>query len=59
MESSSSTNEKARMLSKDRMLRQTIDSNYADLICIILCFVTGLCDSSAFNAWSCFLAMQT
>ncbi|PWY91028.1 hypothetical protein BO70DRAFT_283548 [Aspergillus heteromorphus CBS 117.55] len=59
MESSISTNEKVRMLNKDRILRQTVDNNYADLICIILCFVTGLCDSSAFNAWSCFLAMQT
>ncbi|OOF95932.1 hypothetical protein ASPCADRAFT_396612 [Aspergillus carbonarius ITEM 5010] len=55
----SSSTEKSRVFSKERRLLQTVDSNYADIICIILCFVTGLCDSSAFNAWSCFLAMQT
>ncbi|KAJ5936760.1 DUF1275 domain protein [Penicillium verhagenii] len=38
---------------------QTIDSSYADWICLLLCFNTGLCDSCAFNSWSCFLAMQT
>ncbi|PYI19917.1 hypothetical protein BO99DRAFT_383859 [Aspergillus violaceofuscus CBS 115571] len=47
------------MGSKESRLKQNIDSNYADLICVVLCFLTGLCDSSAFNAWSCFLAMQT
>ncbi|RAL00697.1 YoaK family protein [Aspergillus ibericus CBS 121593] len=55
----SSSVDKSRTTSKERRLLQTVDSNYADIICIILCFVTGLCDSSAFNAWSCFLAMQT
>lgn len=38
---------------------QTIDPKYADLICLLLCFVTGLCDSASYNAWTCFLAMQT
>lgn len=39
--------------------KQSVDPKHADLICILLCLVTGLCDSSAYNAWSCFLAMQT
>jgi hypothetical protein len=38
---------------------QNVDPTYADLICLLLCFLTGLCDSSAYNAWSCFLGMQT
>ncbi|RAL10304.1 YoaK family protein [Aspergillus homomorphus CBS 101889] len=61
---SSSPSEKSRKMrrtttSTGSRLKQNIDSNYADLICVVLCFLTGLCDSSAFNAWSCFLAMQT
>src|SRR5699024_10517032 len=38
---------------------QSINPKHADLIALLLCFVTGLCDSSAYNAWTCFLAMQT
>ena len=38
---------------------QTLSTTHADLICLLLCFLTGLCDSSAYNAWSCFLGMQT
>ncbi|PYH43815.1 YoaK family protein [Aspergillus saccharolyticus JOP 1030-1] len=38
---------------------QNVDPKHTDLICLLLCFTTGLCDSSAYNAWSCFLAMQT
>ncbi|KAL4779364.1 hypothetical protein BJX76DRAFT_341035 [Aspergillus varians] len=38
---------------------QSISPQYADILCLVLCFVTGLCDSAAYNAWSCFLAMQT
>ncbi|EAW13159.1 YoaK family protein [Aspergillus clavatus NRRL 1] len=38
---------------------QPVDVKHADLICLLLCLTTGLCDSSAYNAWSCFLAMQT
>ena len=37
----------------------SIDTHYSDLVGLVLCFVTGLCDSSAYNAWACFLAMQT
>lgn len=39
--------------------KQSIDPTNADLVCLLLCFLTGLCDSSAYNAWSCFLGMQT
>ncbi|KAJ5675339.1 hypothetical protein N7462_008236 [Penicillium macrosclerotiorum] len=39
--------------------KQTLDPTHADLVCLLLCFLTGLCDSSAYNAWSCFLGMQT
>lgn len=37
----------------------TVDPKYSDLVALVLCFVTGLCDSSAYNAWACFLGMQT
>ncbi|KAL2865174.1 YoaK family protein [Aspergillus lucknowensis] len=39
--------------------QESVSPRHADLICILLCFITGLCDSAAYNAWSCFLAMQT
>ncbi|KAL4943604.1 hypothetical protein BDV06DRAFT_189497 [Aspergillus oleicola] len=38
---------------------QSISPQYTDLVCLVCCFITGLCDSAAYNAWSCFLAMQT
>ncbi|KAJ5999605.1 hypothetical protein N7481_000014 [Penicillium waksmanii] len=38
---------------------QNLDPTHADLVCLLLCFLTGLCDSSAYNIWSCFLGMQT
>ncbi|KAL2851459.1 hypothetical protein BJY01DRAFT_116554 [Aspergillus pseudoustus] len=38
---------------------ESVSPKHADLICLVLCFITGLCDSAAYNAWSCFLAMQT
>ncbi|CAI7595588.1 unnamed protein product [Penicillium manginii] len=42
-----------------RRWKETVDPANADLVCLLLCFLTGLCDSSAYNAWSCFLGMQT
>ncbi|KAJ5121445.1 uncharacterized protein N7515_009406 [Penicillium bovifimosum] len=39
--------------------KQNLTTTHADLVCLLLCFLTGLCDSSAYNAWSCFLGMQT
>ena len=44
---------------KPSLWSQSINPKHADLIALLLCFVTGLCDSSAYNAWTCFLAMQT
>lgn len=38
---------------------QPINPKNADLICLVLCLITGLHDSASYNAWSCFLAMQT
>ncbi|KAH9224917.1 hypothetical protein DL95DRAFT_400213 [Leptodontidium sp. 2 PMI_412] len=32
---------------------------HADIPIIACCLVSGLCDSSAYNAWSCFVSMQT
>ncbi|KAJ5101894.1 Protein of unknown function DUF1275 [Penicillium alfredii] len=42
-----------------RRWKENLTPSYADLVCLLLCFLTGLCDSSAYNAWSCFLGMQT
>ncbi|KAJ5655068.1 hypothetical protein N7490_002071 [Penicillium lividum] len=42
-----------------RRWNQNLNPSHADLVCLLLCFLTGLCDSSAYNAWSCFLGMQT
>ncbi|KAJ5895015.1 hypothetical protein N7495_006706 [Penicillium taxi] len=55
----SPSQEKSRESGLTRRWKQTVDPAYADLVCILLCFLTGLCDSSAYNAWSCFLGMQT
>lgn len=49
----------ARQSSFTRRWKETVDPAHADLVCLLLCFLTGLCDSSAYNAWSCFLGMQT
>ncbi|KAJ5539680.1 hypothetical protein N7513_008012 [Penicillium frequentans] len=49
----------SRRTSLRRKWMETIDTTFADRVCLLLCLNTGLCDSCAFNAWSCFLAMQT
>lgn len=40
-------------------LRTEISVDHADIPIIVCCLVSGLCDSSAYNAWNCFVAMQT
>jgi hypothetical protein len=55
----SSLPDKPRESTLARGWKQNVDPTHADLICLLLCFLTGLCDSSAYNAWSCFLGMQT
>lgn len=55
----SPTPETPRESTLSRRWKETLDPTNADLVCLLLCFLTGLCDSSAYNAWSCFLGMQT
>lgn len=38
---------------------KNIDLRHADLVFLGCYFVSGLLDSSAYNAWSCFVSMQT
>lgn len=40
-------------------LKTEISLEHADIPIIACCFVSGLCDSSAYNAWTCFVSMQT
>jgi hypothetical protein len=40
-------------------LRTEISIEHADIPIIACCLVSGLCDSSAYNAWNCFVSMQT
>lgn len=40
-------------------LKTEISLDYADIPIIACCLVSGLCDSSAYNAWTCFVSMQT
>jgi hypothetical protein len=38
---------------------ETPDTAYADIILIFCCYITGLVDSSTYNAWTVFSGMQT
>jgi hypothetical protein len=40
-------------------LKTEISLDHADIPIIACCLVSGLCDSSAYNAWTCFVSMQT
>lgn len=40
-------------------LKTDISLQHADIPIIACCLVSGLCDSSAYNAWTCFVSMQT
>ncbi|KAL3426650.1 duf1275 domain protein [Phlyctema vagabunda] len=40
-------------------LKTEISLDHADVPIIACCLVSGLCDSSAYNAWTCFVSMQT
>ncbi|KIX01627.1 uncharacterized protein Z518_09353 [Rhinocladiella mackenziei CBS 650.93] len=40
-------------------LKQDIRLQHADLVLLVCGFISGLCDSGTFNAWSCFVSMQT
>lgn len=39
--------------------KSEIAIEHADIPIMACCLVSGLCDSSAYNAWSCFVSMQT
>lgn len=40
-------------------LREEINPSHSDLPVLATCFVSGICDSVAFNASSVFVSMQT
>jgi hypothetical protein len=40
-------------------VKTEITLEHADIPVIACCLVSGLCDSSSYNAWSCFVSMQT
>ena len=42
-----------------RYLAEDANKEWADLILIVTCFISGLVDSAVFNVWSCFVSMQT
>ncbi|KAK9371770.1 uncharacterized protein V1513DRAFT_306258 [Lipomyces chichibuensis] len=48
-----------RSIQLARWWKQEVVMGHADIVFIICYFITGLVDSSAFNAWSCFAIMQT
>ncbi|KAJ9410124.1 hypothetical protein DTO045G8_2117 [Paecilomyces variotii] len=51
--------EKRRPSAIAQWFKETLDTNHADLVFIICSLITGLSDGSAYNAWSCFISMQT
>ncbi|KAE8443964.1 hypothetical protein EG329_001188 [Mollisiaceae sp. DMI_Dod_QoI] len=57
--SASATKPTSNWRSALRYLNREIDLQHADIPIIACCLVSGLCDSSSYNAWSCFVSMQT
>jgi uncharacterized membrane protein YoaK (UPF0700 family) len=39
--------------------QETVNVRHADLVFILCCLITGLCDSFSYLVWYCFLSMQT
>lgn len=56
---SSTKSTKAKWRSAIQYFNSEIAMEHADIPIIACCLVSGLCDSSAYNAWSCFVSMQT
>jgi uncharacterized membrane protein YoaK (UPF0700 family) len=50
---------RSRMARWRQYLAEEADKEWADLILIVTCFISGLVDSAVFNVWSCFVSMQT
>ncbi|PGH16502.1 hypothetical protein AJ80_05187 [Polytolypa hystricis UAMH7299] len=40
-------------------LETEVSLKHADLVFVLCSFLSGLCDSSTYNAWNCFVSMQT
>ena len=55
----SSTSEKHTKHSVRQYLAANISTRHADLPLLACCFVTGIIDAGAYNAWGTFMGMQT
>lgn len=42
-----------------KLWNEVVDPIHAEFVFLTCCLITGLCDGSAYNAWSCFISMQT
>jgi hypothetical protein len=51
--------QRSRMARWRKHLAEDANKEWADLILIVTCFISGLVDSAVFNVWSCFVSMQT
>lgn len=40
-------------------MAQDVHEDWADIILVVLSFISGMVDSAVFNTWSCFVSMQT
>ncbi|TFK98063.1 hypothetical protein BDV98DRAFT_553201 [Pterulicium gracile] len=49
----------SRMKRTQSYFSEEITLAWGDAVLILMCFITGLLDSAAFNVWSCFVSMQT
>lgn len=58
-DSTTKTNSSSPKVSARQYLQTEIHLDHADIPIILCCLVSGLCDSSAYNAWTCFVSMQT
>lgn len=40
-------------------MAQDVHEDWADVVLLVLSFISGMVDSAVFNTWSCFVSMQT
>jgi len=50
---------KGRIARWRQYMGEDANKEWADLILIVTCFISGIVDSAVFNVWSCFVSMQT
>ena len=50
---------KSRITRFRQHMSQDVHEDWADIVLIILSFISGMVDSAVFNTWSCFVSMQT